>query len=237
MTERSRDFYRSQVRFPRSTYIHGKKHQNRVSVAVLQRGVECHHWALLIHQRASWDSCESEKLIYTKRVNLCHGLRRQVSWIYYYHAHFHGQDVLYLLIPLWVLPDDIADSLIWKTKWDLYEWCWWISFSFCWEHRVSFISCRTSTNAGSTCYIFSICSSIRTKVCFHTIIFRLDHNAFYVLLFFHLWSRSVCSLEPNFSSLLSPHPEASSRHELGGGGQNEWEQTFISCQWNTSYKG
>ena len=100
VTERSRDFYRSQVRFPRSTYIHGKKHQNRVSVAVLQRGVECHHWALLIHQRASWDSCESEKLIYTKRVNLCHGLRRQVSWIYYYHAHFHGQDVLYLLIPL-----------------------------------------------------------------------------------------------------------------------------------------
>ena len=92
---------------------------------------------------------------------------------------------------------------------------------FSWEHRMSFISCRTSTNAGSTCYIFSICSSIRTKVCFHTIIFRLDHNTFYVLLFFHLWSRSVCSLEPNFSSLSSPHPEASSRHELGDGGQNE----------------
>lgn len=100
VTERSRDFYRSQVRFPRSTYIHGKKHQNRVSVAVLQRGVECHHWALLIHQRASWDSCESEQLIYTKRANLCHGFHRQVSWIYYYHVHFHGQDVLHLLIPL-----------------------------------------------------------------------------------------------------------------------------------------
>ena len=57
---------------------------------------------------------------------------------------------------------------------------------FSWEHRVSFISCRTSTNAGSTCYIFSICSSIRVKVCFHTIIFRLDHNTFYILLFFFI---------------------------------------------------
>ena len=52
VTERSRDFYRSQVRFPRSTYIHGKKHQSKVRVAVLQRAVECHHWALLTHQRA-----------------------------------------------------------------------------------------------------------------------------------------------------------------------------------------
>ena len=58
----------------------------------------------------------------------------------------------------------------------------------------------------------AFCLCMRTKVCFHTIIFRLDHNAFYTLLFFYLWSHSVCSLEPNFSSSLSPHPEASSRH-------------------------
>ena len=58
----------------------------------------------------------------------------------------------------------------------------------------------------------AFCPSTRTKVCFHTIIFRLDHNTFYTLLFFYLWSHSVCSLEPNFSSSLSPHPEASSRH-------------------------
>lgn len=58
----------------------------------------------------------------------------------------------------------------------------------------------------------AFCPCIRTKVCFHTIIFRLDHNTFYTLLFFYLWSHSVCSLEPNFSSSLSPHPEASSRH-------------------------
>ena len=67
---------------------------------------------------------------------------------------------------------------------------------FSWGCRVSFISCRASTNAGSTCYIFSICSSTTTKVCFHTIIFRSDHNAFYISLFFHLWSHSVVHLNP-----------------------------------------
>ena len=30
----------------------------------------------------------------------------------------------------------------------------------------------------------AFCPSTRTKVCFHTIIFRLDHNTFYTLLFF-----------------------------------------------------
>ena len=30
----------------------------------------------------------------------------------------------------------------------------------------------------------AFCPSIRAKVCFHTTIFRLDHNTFYILLFF-----------------------------------------------------
>ena len=32
----------------------------------------------------------------------------------------------------------------------------------------------------------AFCLCMRTKVCFHTIIFRLDHNTFYTLLFFYL---------------------------------------------------
>ena len=80
VTERSRDFYRSQVRFPRSTYIHWKKHQSRVSVPALQRGVEYRHWALLIHQRASRDSSESEEFIFSKRVNFHHGFHREVTY-------------------------------------------------------------------------------------------------------------------------------------------------------------